>query len=257
MERFVGKTVLVTGAGYGIGRAVALRFAREGAKVGILELDMQRANETVASIVSKGGIAHAVRTDVADSNEVNSSVAQVSSKLGPIDVLVNNAGIRYARKVLEMSDEEWNRTLSVNLSGMFFTTRAVAPQMLARDGGKVVNVGSMSGFVGQTLRAAYGASKGGVLQLTRSLAVELAPKINVNAVAPGYIMGTGITADVDKDAKAVDWILGSTPLHRAGTSEDVASAVAFLASEDASFITGATLMVDGGFTASRYMPSAP
>jgi len=254
MQRFVGKTVLVTGGGYGIGRAVALRFASEGAKVGVLDLDQQRADETVRLAATSGRAAHAVRTDISDSADVNKAVQEVSAKLGPIDVLVSNAGIRYVRKVLETTDEEWNRTLSVNLTGMFYVSRAVAPQMLARGGGKIVIIGSMSGLLGQTGRAAYGATKAGTLQLTRSLAVELGPTINVNAVAPGYIAGTGMMVEVDKDPKTVNWMVESTPVHRAGTPEDVAAAAAFLASDDASFITGATLMVDGGFSAARYMP---
>jgi NAD(P)-dependent dehydrogenase (short-subunit alcohol dehydrogenase family) len=255
MERFVGKTVVVTGAGNGIGRGVALRFAKEGAKVGVLDLNEQMARETVEQIASRGGSALSVKTDVSLSSDVNKAVEEVSSKLGLIDILVNNAGIRYVKKVLETTDEEWNRTLSVNLNGMFYVTRAVAPQMLARGGGKIVNVGSMSGLIGQTGRAAYGASKGGILQLTRSLAVELGPTINVNSVAPGYIAGTGMMVEVDKDTKTVNWMVGSTPVHRAGTADDVAGAVAFLASDDASFITGATLVVDGGFSAVRFMPS--
>jgi len=255
LRRFDGKTVLVTGAGYCIGRAVALRFGREGARVGVLDLDTETANETVRLIASEGGVAHAVRADVSKSDEVKKAVDEVVSKLGPIDVLVNNAGIRYVRKVLEMTDEEWNRTISINLTGMFYVTRAVAPQMLARGGGKVVNVGSMSGLIGQLGRAAYGASKGGVLQLTRSLAVELGPTINVNAVAPGYIAGTAMMREVDKDTKGVEWMIASTLKRRAGTPEDVAGAAAFLASEDASFITGATLLVDGGFSAARFMVS--
>jgi NAD(P)-dependent dehydrogenase (short-subunit alcohol dehydrogenase family) len=255
MQRFVGKTVLVTGAGYGIGRAVALRFAKEGAKVGILDLDLQRAEETAKLVTATGVAAHAVKTDISNSAEVRKAVDGVSAKLGPINILVNNAGMRYIRKVLETTDEEWNRTLSVNLTGMFYAARAVAPQMLAAAGGNIVNVGSMSGLIGQTGRAAYGASKGGILQLTRSLAVELGPTINVNAVAPGYIAGTGMMVEVDKDTKSVNWMVASTPAHRTGTPDDVAAAVAFLASDDASFITGATLLVDGGFSAARYMPA--
>lgn len=253
-RRFGGKNVLVTGAGYGIGRAIALRFAAEGARVAVLDIDAVRASETARLIASAGSVSHPVVADVSRSEEVRRAVGEVSGELGTINILVNNAGIRIARNVLEMTDEEWNRTISTNLSGVFYVTRAVAPQMLASGGGKVVNVASMSGLIGQLKRAAYGASKGGELQLTRSLAVELGPTINVNAVAPGYIAGTGITADVDKDTKAVEWNLANTLLHRAGTSGDVAGAVAFLASEDASFITGATLLVDGGFQAAKFMP---
>jgi NAD(P)-dependent dehydrogenase (short-subunit alcohol dehydrogenase family) len=254
LRRFEGKSVLVTGAGFGIGRGVALRFAREGARVGVMDVNGERAAETVQMIKSAGGVAHAVIADVSNAEEVRRAVDEVSSRVGTINILVNNAGIRLARNVLEMTDEEWNRTISTNLSGVFYVTKAVAPRMLANGGGKIVNVASMSGLIGQLKRAAYGASKGGELQLTRSLAVELGPTINVNAVAPGYIAGTGITADVDKDAAAVEWNLAYTPVHRAGNVDDVAGAVAFLASEDASFITGATLVVDGGFTAAKFMP---
>jgi 2-hydroxycyclohexanecarboxyl-CoA dehydrogenase len=255
MERFVGKVVLVTGGGYGIGRAIALRFAREGAKIGVLEQDYEKANETLKLVAEEGGESHMERADVSQSGEVKRAIDSISASLGPIDILVNNAGIRYARKVLDTTDEEWNRTLAVNLNGMFYVIRATAPQMIDRGAGKIINVGSMSGLIGQTGRAAYGASKGGILQFTRSLAVELGPTINVNAVAPGYIAGTGMTADVDKDAKTVNWMVASTPVRRPGRPEDIAAAVAFLASEDASFISGATLVVDGGFTAGRYMPA--
>lgn len=254
LRRFEGKNVLVTGAGFGIGRGVALRFAREGARVAAMDVNQERTAETANMITSSGGVARPVVADVSKPAEVRRAVEEILSTMGTVNILVNNAGIRIARSFLETTEEEWNRTISTNLSGVFYVTKAVAPRMLADGGGKIVNVASMSGLIGQLKRAAYGASKGGELQLTRSLAVELGPTINVNAVAPGYIAGTGITADVDKDAAAVQWNLAYTPAHRAGTADDVAGAVAFLASEDASFITGATLVVDGGFTAAKFMP---
>ena len=248
IRRYDGKTVLVTGAGYGIGRAIALRFAREGARVGVLDVDLETAGETVGLITSAGGVAHAVRADVSKSDEVKKAVDDISSKLGPIDVLVNNAGIRYVRKVLEMTDEEWNRTISINLTGMFYLTKAVAPQMLARGGGKIVNVGSMSGLIGQLGRAAYGASKGGVLQLTRSLAVELGPTINVNAVAPGYIE-TSINEAGRQDRVHYDRIVDRTAFKRWGQPDDVAGAVVFLCMPASSYATGTVVAVDGGFLA--------
>ena len=253
MRRFEGKTAMVTGSGYGIGRGIALRFAREGAKVGVLDLDEGSARETAKLIESDGGSALAVACDVSSPGSVKGAVEEVTSRLGLTDVLVNNAGIRYIRKVLETTDEEWQRTISTNLGGVFYMTRAVAPQMIARGGGCVVNIASMSGVIGQLGRAAYGASKGGVLQLTRSLAVELGPTIRVNSVAPGYVAGTGMMKEVDRDLKGVAWTVANTLVGRAGTPEDVAGAVAFLASEDASFITGATLLVDGGFSAAKFM----
>jgi 2-dehydro-3-deoxy-D-gluconate 5-dehydrogenase len=253
MRRFVDKTVAVTGAGFGIGRGIALRFAQEGAKVAVLDLDGHRAAETVQTIHGEGGTARAIKTDVSAFREVKDAISEVNHNFGPVDVLVNNAGVRYIRAVLDVTEEEWQYTLAVNLNGVFYMVKEVAPLMLRRGGGKIVNVASVSGFLGQTGRSAYGATKGGIVQLTRSLAVELGPTVNVNAVAPGYIRGTGMMTQVDKDPKSAGWMIANTPVHRAGTPDDVAAAVAFLASEEASFITGATLPVDGGFMASKYM----
>jgi NAD(P)-dependent dehydrogenase (short-subunit alcohol dehydrogenase family) len=250
---FSGNTVIVTGAGFGIGRGIAQYFAKKGAKVAVFDLDPNTGKETADLIGKFGGEARAYTTDVSNYESVIQSVDKVTQELGNTSILVNNAGIRFVRKVLEIPNEEWNRTIAVNLTGMFYMVKAVAPAMLEKGKGKIVNVASISGLLGQNGRAAYGASKGGIIQLTRSLAVELGPKINVNAVAPGFIPGTGMMKEIDKDTKSSGWMIESTPVKRAGTPEDVAAAVAFLASDEASFITGVTLPVDGGFSASKYL----
>lgn len=243
----------MTGAGFGIGRGIAEHFARLGANVAIFDVDEATSRETEEIILNAGGKGKAFKTDVSDYENVMKSVSEVRKQLGPVDVLVNNAGIRYVRKVLEIPNEEWNRTISINLTGMFYMVKAVAPTMQEKRRGKIVNVASISGLVGQNGRAAYGASKGGIIQFTRSLAVELGPEINVNAVAPGFVPGTGMMKEIDKDSRSSSWMIANTPVKRAGTPEDIAVAVAFLCSDEASFVTGVTLPVDGGFSASKYL----
>lgn len=169
MNKFENQTVLVTGAGFGIGRGIAEHFAKCGAKVAIFDLDELTAKDTEEIITKAGGISKSYKTDVASYESVTQNVSLVRKDLGMVDILVNNAGIRYVRKVLEIPNEEWNRTIGVNLTGMFYMVKAVAPMMLEKGRGKVVNIASISGLLGQNRRAAYGASKGGIIQLTRSL----------------------------------------------------------------------------------------
>jgi NAD(P)-dependent dehydrogenase (short-subunit alcohol dehydrogenase family) len=259
MNRFVGKTVIVTGGSYGIGKGIANRFAREGARVSIFDIDEERAKSAVDSILDSGGEADFYVVDVSDGSQVSRAINSVNVKRSAVDILVNNAGVRPLHHILELTEDEWKRTIAVNMTAIYNTVRSAAPLMLRLSGpmgGKIINIASISGLLGQNGRSVYGATKAAIMQLTRSLAVELGPCINVNAVAPGYIAGTGMTSEVDKNEEVRTWNIANTPLRRAGSPDDVAGAVAFLASDDAAFITGATLVVDGGFSASKYLVGA-
>jgi meso-butanediol dehydrogenase/(S,S)-butanediol dehydrogenase/diacetyl reductase len=253
-RRLVGKIGLVTGAGGSIGRASALRLAREGASVAVADLRLASAQETVAIIEAEGHSALAVECDVRDEASVNSMVAAVIERFGRIDLLHNNAGVLIPGTALTQRLEDWDLHYAVNVKGVLLVSRAVIPHMQRQGGGGIVNTGSTASLVGEPNCVAYDSTKGAVLQLTRQMAIDFAKDgIRVNCVCPGWI-DTGFNDPIFEDAamttEDIDKLVAEAiPLQRQGVAEDVAPAVAFLFSDDASYITGHPLVIDGGFVA--------
>jgi NAD(P)-dependent dehydrogenase (short-subunit alcohol dehydrogenase family) len=250
--RFQGQVVLVSGGGSGIGRAVAQGAAAEGGCAVVLDLNRPAARETVSLIEQRGQAAHALTMDVSRVRDVQRVVAAVAIRFGRIDVLVNNAGVEHSAPVHQTSETDWDRVLGVNLKGTFLLSRQVLQVMLKRGKGAVVNVASISGLLGWPAYAAYCASKGGVVQLTRQMAVDYGPHgIRVNCVCPGTTL-TPLAERLfrqEQDPESVKATIAARhPLGRFARPEEIAQAVLFLASEEASFVTGAILPVDGGYT---------
>jgi 3-oxoacyl-[acyl-carrier protein] reductase len=239
-----GKVALITGGAQGIGRAIALLLAREGAKVVISDINLEKARETCREIEALGREALAVGGNVADASEAEAMVQQTIEKFGRMDILVNNAGITRDQVLLRMKEEDWDLVLSVNLKGAFHCTKAALRPFLRQKGGKVVNISSVTGEMGNAGQANYAASKAGVLGFTKSIAREYARRnIQVNAVAPGFIDTAMSQAIPQKDR---EFLIKQIPMERLGSPEDVAAAVLFLASPAADYITGQVLNVNGG-----------
>ncbi|ADI26827.1 SDR family NAD(P)-dependent oxidoreductase [Geobacillus sp. C56-T3] len=245
--RLQGKAAIVTGGASGIGRATAIRFAEEGAKVAVSDINEEGGEETVHLIREKGGEAIFVQTDVADSKQVSRLVQTAVDVFGGLHILFNNAGIGHSEvRSTDLSEEEWDRVIDVNLKGVFLGIKYAVPALKASGGGAIVNTASLLGLKGKKYQAAYNASKAGVILLTQNAALEYGKfNIRVNAIAPGVI-DTNIITPWKQDERKWPIISKANALGRIGTPEEVANAVMFLASDEASFITGAILSVDGG-----------
>ena len=245
MKRFENKIVLVTGAGRGIGASIAKRFASEGAEVIVnYSGNDEAAQKTVDEITATGGQAQKYKCSVNDSESVKVMIDEIIKKFGRIDILVNNAGITKDGLMLRMTDEDFDRVIDVNLKGTFNCTKYVSKYMLKQKSGKIINISSVVGLSGNAGQVNYSASKAGIIGITKSAAKELSSRgITVNAVAPGYV-DTDMTKVLSDNIR--NEILPTIPLQRMGNVEDISNCVAFLASEDASYITGQVISVDGG-----------
>lgn len=253
--RLAGRVAVVTGGGGGIGRAAATLFARQGASVGVLDIDLAAATTTAEIIADEGGTALAVGADIVDAGQVAAAFDRIAGELGSVDVLYNNAGVNSKGSVVDAEEDDWDRCIAVNLKGTFLCARAAARQMVRAGRGAIVNQASVAALVGVANFAAYCASKGAVVALTRSMSVDLAPKgIRVNAICPGTVytplMEPLLAARGDGDlARGLAMTTAKYPLGRLGRPEEIASVALFLAGDESAFLTGTVVTADGGMTA--------
>jgi 2-dehydro-3-deoxy-D-gluconate 5-dehydrogenase len=244
-----GKIAVVTGGGRGLGKGMALGLAGAGAEVALVSRTEKELKETVEEIRSQGGKARAYPVDVSKFDQIPPLVQSVYQDKGRIDILVNNAGFIIRKMALDYTAEDWERQLDVNLKAAFFMAQAVAKIMKVKGGGKIINTLSLTSFIGLQNAPGYGISRGGLLSMTRTLAMEWAKyRIHVNAIAPGYFK-TNQTAPLFADEQRVEWMLSRIPLGRAGIPDDLAGVAVFLASPASDYMTGQAIVVDGGWLA--------
>jgi NAD(P)-dependent dehydrogenase (short-subunit alcohol dehydrogenase family) len=246
-----GKVSLITGGGSGIGKASALAFAREGSKVVVADVNVEGGEQTVRLIQDTGGEATFVRADVANSSDVSDMVSHAVQTYNRLDCAFNNAGISGGRgRIHEYTEDDWSRVLNINLTGVWLCMKYEIIQMLNQGGGAIVNTASVMGLVGGSRSPAYGATKHGVVGLTKTGAVDYAQEsIRINAVCPGYIRTPMIEQGILSDPVAEERVVSRHPMHRLGTPEEIAEAVVWLCSDAASFVTGHAMTVDGGYVA--------
>lgn len=249
MERLITKVAIVTGAGGGIGEATAKLFAREGAKVIATDINFENVQQVVTEINANGGEAIALQHDVADNNAWLKVLDETNRAFGIVNVLVNNAGVSSEIPFTEVTDEEWDKVMNINVKSINYGVRAVLPDMQENGGGSIINISSMAGLIGNCGSGPYTASKGAVTMLTKALAHDYAKdKIRVNSIHPGYIR-TPMSAALFDDPQMGAYFKMNTPLPYLGEPDDVGSACVFLASDESKFITGVQLPIDGGIVA--------
>ena len=247
--RLEGRVAIVTGAGSGIGEATALTFAKEGARVAVADVVDRAGNDTVEQIRATGGNAIFVHTDVTSASDVQGMVRATTDNFGRLDVLFNNAGIAMRFAVADLPEDDWDRCIDINLKGVYLGSKYAIPAMIANGGGSIINTASIYGIVGGLNRAAYVASKGGIVNLTRGMALDYANRnIRVNCICPGFT-DTPIIKSIVEDPTKYKALVDQHPMGRLATPLDIAYGALYLASDESAFVTGIALPIDGGYTA--------